>query len=72
MAMFPIFMIGLIVGIAISYAWFMYRKETPSQIKIETQEFTIKSQKNDIELLTQLNEKLYEKIAKLEQELKNK
>lgn len=72
MAMFPVFMIGLIVGITLAYAWFMYKKETPSQIKIETQEFTIKSQKNDIELLTQLNEKLYEKIAKLEQELKNK
>lgn len=69
MAMFPVFMIGVIVGFALSYAWFMYKRETPSQIKLETQEYTINSQKNDIELLTKLNEKLYAEINDLKKQL---
>lgn len=69
MAMFPVFMIGVIVGFALAYAWFMYKKETPSQIKLETQEYTINSQKNDIELLTKLNEKLYAEINDLKKQL---
>ena len=72
MNMLPIFMIGVIVGIALTYAWVMYKMETPSQVKIETQEFTIRSQKNDIEMLTKLNEKLYKEIAELKNELAHK
>jgi MFS superfamily sulfate permease-like transporter len=68
--MLPIFMIGVVVGIALAYAWFMYKKGTPSDIKLETLEWELSRQKSDNELLTTLNEKLYKKIETLETELK--
>ena len=38
MAMFPIFMIGLVVGIAVSYAFYKYKQDIPSEVKIHVQE----------------------------------
>ena len=69
MAMFPIFMIGLVVGIAISYAFYKYKQDVPSEVKIHVQENIINQQKNDINILEQLNNKLYNKIDKLEKEI---
>ena len=75
MAMLPIFMIGFIVGVAISYTFYVYKKDVPSDVKIRMQEEEIIRQKDDNNMLEQLNKKLYEKIDKLEHqlnELKNK
>lgn len=72
MGMLPVFMIGLIVGIALSYAFYMYKKDVPSDVKIHLQQAEIIKQKNDIEMLEKLNKNLYEEIAELKNELKNK
>ncbi len=69
MAMFPIFMIGLVVGIAVSYAFYKYKQDIPSETKIHVQENIINQQKNDINILEHLNNKLYDKIDKLEKEI---
>ena len=69
MAMFPIFMIGLVVGIAVSYAFYKYKQDIPSKTKIHVQENIKKKKKNDINILEQLNNKLYNKIDKLEKEI---
>ena len=70
MNMLPIFMIGLIVGIALSYAWYKYKEDVPSKVKVELQEKEIKRQKSDNEMLYNLINKLYDKIDKLEKENK--
>lgn len=69
MDMFPIFIIGVIVGIALSYTFYKYKEDVPSEIKIRTQENIIKRQNNDNKLLEDLNERLYNKIDRLEAEL---
>ncbi len=69
MAMFPIFMIGLVVGMAVSYAFYKYKQDIPSETKIHVQENIINQQKDDIHILEQLNDKLYDKIDKLEKEI---
>jgi len=66
MNMLPIFMIGLIVGIALSYAWYKYKEDVPSKVKVELQEKEIKRQKSDNEMLHNLIDKLYKKIDELE------
>ena len=65
MNMLPVFMIGLLVGIALSYAWYMYKKDVPSKIKLKLQEADIIKYKSDIETLKQTNEALEKTIAKL-------
>ena len=70
MAMFPIFMIGAIIGIALSYAFYKYKEDVPSQVKIKMQERQIKSQESDNKILNDLVDKLYKKIETLETELK--
>jgi hypothetical protein len=67
--MLPIFMIGLIVGIALSYAFYKFKEDTPSEIKMRAQDLEIERQKKDNKLLTDINERLYNKIDKLEYEL---
>ena len=70
MAMFPIFMIGVIVGIALSYAFYKYKEDVPTQVKIQMQEIQIKSQESDNKMLNDLVDRMYKKIEKLEIELK--
>ena len=70
MAMFPIFMIGLIIGIVVSYVFYKYIQETPSHVKIQMQEKQIKSQESDNKMLNDLVDRLYKKIETLETELK--
>jgi len=67
--MLPIFMIGLVVGIALSYAFYNLKKTTPSEIKMRAQDLEIERQKKDNKLLTDINDRLYNKIDKLEYEL---
>lgn len=70
MAMFPIFMIGVIVGIALSYAFYKYKEDVPSEVKIQMQERQIKQQDSDNKMLNDLVDRLYKKIEGLENELK--
>ena len=70
MAMFPAFMTGVIIGIALSYALYKYKEDTPSQVKIQMQEKQIKSQERDNKMLNDLVDRLYKKIETLETELK--
>ena len=70
MAMFPIFMIGVVVGIALSYAFYKYKEDVPSELKIEMQERQIKQQDGDNKMLNDLVDRLYKKIETLETELK--
>lgn len=71
MNMLPIFMIGLVVGIALSYAWYMYKKDVPSEIKMKLQEAEIMRYKNDIERLEKTNKKLNEEIIDLKSTAKD-
>lgn len=70
MAMFPVFMIGVIIGIALSYAFYKYKEDVPSQVKIQMQERQIKQQDSDNKMLNDLVDRLYKKIGTLETELK--
>lgn len=70
MTMFPVFMIGVIIGIALSYAFYKYKEDVPSQVKIQMQERQIKSQENDNKMLNDLVDRLYKKIDTLETKLK--
>ena len=69
MAMLPIFMIGMVVGIILSYAFYKYKEDTPSNAKIEWQEREIEQLEKDNDMLMNLNEKLYNEINDLKQEL---
>lgn len=72
MAMLPIFTIGLLLGWLCCSVFVAYKKETPSEMKLRTQEAEIIRQKSDNEMLHDLVEKLYAKIDKLEKELNDK
>ena len=58
MAMFPIFIIGLLVGAVATSVYFNYKKETPSEAKFHLQEATIISLREDIKTLEAANEEL--------------
>lgn len=62
MAMFPIFMIGLIAGAILGYIFSIYRKETPSETKFKLQEAEIIRLKEDIKMLETVNEGLNIKL----------
>ena len=70
MTMLPIFMIGVIIGIALSYAFYKYKEDVLSQVKIQMQERQIKQQDSDNKMLNDLVDRLYKKIETLETELK--
>lgn len=72
MAMLPVFLIGLFVGILLSYAWYLYKKDTPSDVKLKIQQAEIIRYKNDNDMLNELIEKLYKKIDTLEKEVNRK
>ena len=67
--MLPIFMIGLIIGMGLSYAFYKFKQDVPSEIKMRAQDLEIERQKKDNKLLTDINKRLYDKIDKLEYEL---
>jgi prefoldin subunit 5 len=63
MAMFPVFLIGLVVGMGLGYAIFMYVKNAPSSVKIDILTETVANLKEDIKLLETTNEELRDKLA---------
>lgn len=69
MAMFPIFIIGLISGIILSAVYNMYKKETPSETQFHILSKELEQEKKDKATLDKLVDKLYAKIDKLEKEL---
>ena len=66
MAMFPIFMIGLVLGAMCTWAYFNLKRDVPSETRLKLLEDENKKKKNDNNLLEKLNTKLYAKINKLE------
>ena len=66
MAMFPIFMIGLVAGAICMWSYMNLKRDIPSETRLKLLEDEIKSLKNDNNLLEKLNTKLYAKIDKLE------
>ena len=66
MAMFPIFMIGLVLGAIWMWAYVNLKRDVPSETRLKLLEDEIRSLKNDNNLLEKLNAKLYAKINKLE------
>ena len=72
MAMFPVFLIGLLAGLVLGIAFtnlYNYNKRTtPSEAQFKIKEAEIIRYKSDIETLEKLTEKLYKEID----ELKNK
>ena len=62
MAMFPVFIVGLLAGILFSYVYLCYIKEIPSKTKFDIQEKTIVSLKEDIEALQLANEDLRKQL----------
>ena len=58
MAMFPIFIVGLVAGALLTTAYFMHKKETPSEVRFRLQEATIIALKEDIKTLETANEEL--------------
>lgn len=66
MAMFPIFMIGLVLGAICTWAYVNLKRDVPSETRLKLLEDEIRSLKNDNDLLEKLNTKLYAKIDKLE------
>jgi Na+/glutamate symporter len=69
MAMFPVFIIGLIVGILLGYSVtnaIAKSKETmPTETKLHIQEAELIALREDNKSLNRLVDKLYEKIDKL-------
>ena len=68
MAMFPVFIVGLLAGILFSYIYLRYIKAIPSKTKFDIQEKTIVSLREDIEALQLVNEDLRKQL----EEKKNK
>ena len=66
MAMFPIFMIGFVLGVICTWAYVNLKRDVPSETRLKLLEDEIRSLKNDNNLLEKLNTKLYAKINKLE------
>lgn len=70
MAMLPIFMFGLVVGIVVSTLYNIYKKETPSETRLHMLEKELEQEKKDKEMLDKLIDKLYVKIDELEKKTK--
>lgn len=65
MAMFPVFIVGLLAGILFSYVYLRYIKEIPSKTKFDIQEKTIVSLREDIEALQLVNEDLRKQLKEI-------
>ena len=67
MAMFPIFIIGLIAGIGLA-VYFHYVKSVPSNIKFKLQEEQLKNAQDDLRMLDAELTKAKNQIEKLKAE----
>ncbi|MDE6946255.1 MAG: hypothetical protein K2P14_03610 [Anaeroplasmataceae bacterium] len=69
MAMFPIFMIGLVVGGIVGYTYSIYKKETPSETRLKLLEAEIITLKSDKEMLEKCIQKKDKNIEQLKQDI---
>ena len=69
MAMLPIFVFGIAVGIVVTNIYHMYKKETPSETRLHMLEKELEQEKKDKEMLDKLVDKLYKRIDDLKDEL---
>ena len=68
MAMFPIFIIGLIAGIGLVAVYFHYVKSVPSNTKFKLQEEQLKNAQDDLRMLDAELTKAKNQIEKLKAE----
>ena len=68
MAMFPVFILGIVAGVAISAVYFHYVKSVPSNTKFKLQEDTIENMREDMRTMELVNEDLRNQIEKLKAE----
>lgn len=66
MAMFPIFIVGLLAGALLTTAFFIHKKETPSEVRFRLQEATIIALKEDIASLETVNFDLRTQLTALQ------
>ena len=71
MAMFPIFMLGIVAGILISYVFFHYVKTIPTNTKFKLQEDTIKNRQDDMRSMELVNDDLRRQIDELKAKKKS-
>ena len=69
MAMLPVFVFGIVVGVVVTNTYHMYKKETPSETQFRMLTKELEQERNDKKMLDKLVDKLYAKIDKLEKEL---
>lgn len=69
MAMLPIFVFGIVVGVVVTNIYHMYKKETPSETRLHMLEKELEQEKKDKEMLDKLVETLYKRIDDLKDEL---
>lgn len=62
MAMFPVFIIGMVAGIAVAYLYFHYIKSIPSNTRFKLLEETLKNTQADLVMLEEENEKLRKQL----------
>ncbi len=65
MAMFPVFIIGLGIGILASRLYSSYREETPSEAKFKIQEEQLKNARLDAQAFEEENARLRGEIEAL-------
>ena len=65
MAMFPIFMLGIVAGILISYVFFHYVKTIPTNTNFKLQEDTIKNMQDAMSSMELVNDDLRRQIDEL-------
>ena len=68
MAMFPIFMLGVVAGIMLGYVWFHYTLTIPSNTKFKLQEDTIQNMQDDLRAMELVNDELRSQIETLTKE----
>lgn len=68
MAMFPIFIIGLIAGIGLAAVYFHYVKSVPSNAKFKLQEEQLKNAQDDLRMFEAELTKAKNQIEKLKAE----
>lgn len=71
MAMLPVFVFGIVVGVVVTNTYHMYKKETPSETRLHILEKELEQEKKDKEMLDKLVDKLYMKIDELEKKDKS-
>ena len=71
MAMLPIFVLGIVMGVMITVVYFNYKKETPSEVQIHVKDAEIIQLKEDIKSLEKCIQKKDDAIERLKQDIQS-